>query len=158
MSYGVLSIANEFIKMGRGQGSPVDPLKLQKLVYLAHGWNLAFTESPLIDDSVEAWRYGPVVPKLYRRFKSLKASPITEDALNPADAGRMDAMSLKVIEAVWQAYNGKSSIDLSMLTHESGSAWDIVRREANEWESPVIPNELIREEFVTRRDNGGHLR
>lgn len=158
MSYGVLNVANEFIRQGREQRSPVDPLKLQKLVYLAHGWHLAFTEGPLIGDSVEAWRYGPVVPKLYRRFKSLKASPITEDALNPADVDRMDAMSLKVIEAVWQAYGAKSSIDLSMLTHESGSAWDIVRRAANEWESPAIPNELIREEFMTRRDNGGHLR
>lgn len=35
-----------------------------KLVYFAHGWNLAINQAPLIDDTIEAWPC-PVIPALY---------------------------------------------------------------------------------------------
>lgn len=38
----------------------ISPMKLQKLVYLLHGWNLAIAEEPAIDSQFLAWPYGPV--------------------------------------------------------------------------------------------------
>src|SRR5208282_4587731 len=63
--YPSMAVANWFIE----NLSRVDPLKLQKLVYFAHGWHLALRDQPLIDELVEAWDYGPVVPSLYHQFK-----------------------------------------------------------------------------------------
>jgi uncharacterized phage-associated protein len=42
------TVANYFLELGRRDWVAVDPLKLQKLVYLAHGWSLQFLQRPLI--------------------------------------------------------------------------------------------------------------
>ena len=52
------------------------PLKLQKLIYYAHGWHLAIRNAPLIDEVIEAWEYGPVVPNVYHEFKKFGNRPI----------------------------------------------------------------------------------
>src|ERR1700722_7710959 len=40
-------------------------MKLEKMVYYSQAWHLAWTESALFNDRIEAWRDGPVVPSLY---------------------------------------------------------------------------------------------
>lgn len=57
-------IANEFIRRGLREGRAFDQMQLQKLVYIAHGWCLAFSGEPLTGDRPEAWDFGPV----YRRL------------------------------------------------------------------------------------------
>ena len=52
-------------------------MKLQKLAYFAHGWNLAIRNTPLINESVEAWKFGPVIPSLYHDVKGYGMEPIT---------------------------------------------------------------------------------
>ena len=48
----------------------VSPMKLQKLVYFAHGWHLAIHNRPLVNEQVEAWKFGPVFSDLYHQIKS----------------------------------------------------------------------------------------
>jgi hypothetical protein len=52
-------------------------------------------------------------------------------------------------------YGHKSGVELSMLTHEPGYAWDLTRR-MNEgaWSSAVIDNSLIKDEFRKRQAKG----
>jgi uncharacterized phage-associated protein len=57
-------IANEFIRRGLQEGRAFNQMELQKLVYIAHGWCLAFSGQPLTGDRPEAWDFGPV----YRRL------------------------------------------------------------------------------------------
>src|SRR5215510_7158653 len=85
--YDSKAAANWFLDLGQ----PLTPMKLQKLVYFAHGWSLALTGVPLIKDAVEAWRYGPVIPALYHEFKHNGARPITDRAtcLTRASDGRL---------------------------------------------------------------------
>src|SRR5437870_3139098 len=90
-------------------------------------WNLALRDNPLIVDSVEAWRWGPVVRKLYREYRDFRADPITRPPrtlLSSELTGQDKAM----VESVWKAYKDHSPIELSILTHELGSAWDITRK------------------------------
>ena len=44
-------------------------MKLQKLVYYSQAWHLAWTENPLFEEKIEAWRDGPVVPDLFEAHK-----------------------------------------------------------------------------------------
>lgn len=54
------------------EASDVTPLKLQKLLYYCQGYALALTGKPLFGDEIEAWRFGPVVPVIYKQYKDLK--------------------------------------------------------------------------------------
>src|SRR5580698_3189897 len=80
MAHQVQLVANHFLDLGRRDKEPLDPMKIQKIIYVAHGWNLAFMGNPLVEQRVEAWPYGPVIAELYRDFKKFKALPIDEKA------------------------------------------------------------------------------
>jgi uncharacterized phage-associated protein len=156
------TIANYFLELGRRDWIPIDPMKLQKLVYLAHGWSLLFLNKPLIREPIEAWRYGPVVPELYQEFKRFGGSPITQPAqMGPGEStSGLDQETKSLLEAVWERYKSLSPIQLSILTHEAGSAWDLIQRQTDfsPWGGPRIPNGLIADEFTRRQqqDNNHH--
>ena len=59
-------VANFFIGRFQEAQDPVTNLKLQKLLYYAQGWYLAFFDEPLFDERIEAWLHGPVVPPIYQ--------------------------------------------------------------------------------------------
>ena len=80
MSYSSKAIANLILDLDRDNGIRIDPMKLQKLVYISHGWNLAIHGKPLISDPIQAWQYGPVIPVLYHEFKNSGRSWITDHA------------------------------------------------------------------------------
>jgi uncharacterized phage-associated protein len=149
MALDVNAVANSILQKGQRDAVSIDPMKLQKLMYLAHGWHLLFLQNPLIAQSIEAWSYGPVIPKLYTEFKEFKAAPITRTATILPGTLTTSGLEESLLESVWATYKDKSGIYLSMLTHEPGYAWDIARR-ASRWYSPVIPNELILDEFTRR--------
>jgi uncharacterized phage-associated protein len=149
--YDARLVANYFLQLGQSQGAPISPLKMQKLVYLAHGWNLALRGQPLISNSIQAWRYGPVVPELYQDFKKYRASGIEEAA--PVQ-GSLDDDSKALIAAVWNRYGHYSGIQLSTLTHEKGYAWDVASKMGDPFFTPNIPDSLIADEFQRRRQQG----
>jgi uncharacterized phage-associated protein len=144
-------IANQFLDRGLSDTTPIQPMKLQKLIYLAHGWHLFFLNAPLISQDIEAWKYGPVIPEVYSEFREFKGNPITRLATVPPTSLMPTEIQQRLLDNVWRTYKDKGSIYLSMLTHESGSAWEITRRNCNSWYSPVIPNDLIRAEFAKRK-------
>jgi len=149
MAHEVQLVANQFLALARRDDEPLDPMKIQKLVYVAHGWNLAFTRTPLVRQAVQAWPYGPVIAELYRDFKKFKALPITEDAPVRANSPGLNTIEKAFLENVWSKYRPLSGIQLSRLTHEAGYAWDVTIKSCGPYSE--IPNELIRDEFVRRR-------
>lgn len=77
--YSSIRIADEFLKIAKERGcKDMTPMKLIKLVYLAHGMSLAHCGEPLIRDSIEAWRYGPVIPTLYGQVSAYGGSPVKD--------------------------------------------------------------------------------
>ena len=91
MSYSAKAIANYFLGLADAEKKPISHLKIQKLVYIAHGWYLAIKGEPLVgDEYAEAWQYGPVFPSLYHEFKIHGSGHITEPAMDyvPGSQGR----------------------------------------------------------------------
>ena len=74
MPRNALEIADEFI---RRSGNTKTNMQIQKMVYIAHGYMLGAYGRPLISENVEAWKWGPVIPSLYRRFKKYGSDLIT---------------------------------------------------------------------------------
>jgi uncharacterized phage-associated protein len=61
-----IAVANWFIEQNRIAPSDLTHLKIQKMLYFAQGWHLAYFDVPLFEDPIEAWKYGPVVRPVYR--------------------------------------------------------------------------------------------
>ena len=114
-----------------------------KLTYICHGWSLGIAERPLISEPVEAWQYGPVVPSLYHRYKSFRADPIKVVLLDRSE--EFDDQQRNMVEVIEDAYRKCTALDLSGLTHQPGTPWDIVQREYGV--GAIIPNELIQEHY-----------
>lgn len=155
MPYSPKAIANYFIELANAAGEPVTPMKLQKLVYYAHGWHVGFTGQPLINESVEAWQYGPVIPSLYHEFKRFGSSPITVKATD-LDPARFDFVEVptpaedpirKFLTSVWNGYGKFTGVKLSQMTHAEGSPWAKTWAAKGGLKSADIPLDLIKQHF-----------
>lgn len=157
MPYSPLAIANYFLRKGHRAGRDIDPMKIQKLVYFAHGWSLAIYGKPLIDERVDAWAYGPVIPSLYHEFKRFGREPIRSPAFQVGPDGSPVPYSIPdndqethdLLNRIWEVYGGFSGIQLSNMTHEEGTPWDQVSKESGGRivRGTDIPEQVIKQYF-----------
>ena len=127
MSFPANSAANEFLKLAQKARRSLTNMQVQKLVYIAHGFDLAVYDVPLITESVEAWPWGPVIPPLYKRLKNHGRGPITELIGEPVQIPEIDK-SYQLVMDVWEGYGGYTAAQLSAITHRTGSPWDVTWR------------------------------
>ena len=125
------------------RGTETTPMHVLKLVYISHGWTLGLYGRSLINEPAEAWRYGPVVPSVYHRYKSFRGDPITTEPVDRSD--EFDDEQRDVIEQVHEVYGDFTALQLSALTHKPGTPWDVTYREYGA--GVIIPNELIRDYY-----------
>lgn len=148
MPYTSIAVANYFVSKSMETGKELTPMKLLKLVYLAHGWHLAITNSPLIGEAVEAWRYGPVVPSVYHAFKKYADKQITSMYTSEPDKFPIinDDATTKILDKIWTVYEDFKGWNLSAMTHQPGSPWDKVWNAQNgKYQISIpIPNEVIK--------------
>jgi uncharacterized phage-associated protein len=116
-------------------------------------------DEPLIDETVEAWKFGPVVRSLYYEFRACGASPITRKAtdidftdLELIEPGikAEDSETRRFLDRIWLVYGKLTASQLSQMTHEPGSPWQKTWSEANGIKGVDIPNDLIREYFKAK--------
>jgi uncharacterized phage-associated protein len=152
-----IAVANEFLRITRVNHASLDQMKLQKLVFYAHGWHLGLQRFPLLDEEVEAWQYGPVIPSIYQAFKQYGTAPITASASDINAEGRLYEPRLPVgydrllAEKIWEEYGQYSAIQLSKMTHRPGTPWEKTwNRNTYGLRSLAISNELIKEYFAAQ--------
>lgn len=97
---------------------PYQSMNLQKLVYFAQAWHLAWTGRPIFDEKFEAWPKGPVARSVYRenRYSTL-----------PTDSG-IDPETRLIIDAVISHYADCSVEELVALTH-ADAPWIEARKD-----------------------------
>ena len=118
------SVANEFIRRAQDSNQPITPLQVQKLVYYAHAWMLGIHGRPMIEDEIEVWRYGPVVPAVYYCLSRYRGDPIEEIIpLHRLDKKEYSKEEQTLLEAVFDKYGGLSGMELSARTHARGTPW-----------------------------------
>ncbi len=102
-------------------GYQLSNLELQKMIYLA---DMAFTGSHkerLVDESFEAWDYGPVLPTVYHSCKAFGANPVQNVFWGVSDIeGTEEAEALKT---AYEALKDMTPGQLVQNTHWSGGAW-----------------------------------
>ena len=121
-------------------------MKLQKLVYYCQAWSLVWDETPLLDEDVEAWAYGPVLRSLYKAHKGeYKVSNVCG-----GQPEKLDETQTETIDAVIRHYGHRTSHWLSELTHVE-LPWKETREKAGlsvgERGSPIIPHDQTAEYY-----------
>jgi uncharacterized phage-associated protein len=155
----VAAVGNEFLKLAdQEQQFFVDQMKLQKLLYYAHAWHLAYDKGPLFENDFEAWPWGPVVRDVYVQTKNFGRSRVTT-RLSELQIVENDGVKVTVpdgvpdgdvknfIKNVWDTLKSYSGIQLSNSTHADGEPWTLVADGLGTDTKPVIPNELIKQVF-----------
>jgi len=141
----VIDVANYILEICREESEDeeyelISHLKLQKLIYFCQGYSLAFFGKPLFNDAIEAWKHGPVCPKLYHILKSYGSLPITA-SVEPEKISLNDNEK-QLIRMVYDFYGRYSAMWLRKITHEEGP-WKDTRT------SSVISYEALLNYFST---------
>ena len=154
MTYSAKAVANFFLaKYGKHN---ISPIKIQKLVYIAHGWHLALHGKPLIEDEfAEAWQYGPVFASLYHEFKHRGRMPIVElatefDAHMNRKRPRIpksDEETTKLLDRIWEVYGGHSGFQLSEMCHQPDSPWAEARKLSHGRRNAHIDDAIIEKHY-----------
>ena len=126
-NHSAVGVANEFLRR-RGSSSWPQQMLIQKLSYIAHGWNLAINGEALIEELPEAWDNGPVYRGIWNAIKEFGYSP--DGCLLKGPEGQIvvekfnDSESA-IIEHVWKKYSNYSASQLSRMTHEPDTPWSL---------------------------------
>jgi len=142
-------VADYFLYLSNRDRKALTPMQLLKLVYIAHGWHLGLYGRPLVNEPVEAWKYGPVISSLYHVYKKYGSLPVEDGPMEKPDGFDRDEES--TIEQVWKGYGGRTGVSLSSLTHEPGTPWSTTVVQSGI--GSVISNDLI-EDYYRRRTPG----
>lgn len=142
MAYKALDIANKIIsKTDLEHGDTISNLKLQKILYYQQGFHLAYFGTPLFDEDIVAWQYGPVVPSVYQAYKSFESNSIStsKEAISLSDEEE------ELFNNVYEEYSQFSAVALMKMTHEE-SPWRTTKIN-----SVISPNKMITF-FKTQRE------
>ncbi len=74
-------VAEYILSICMQQKKPISNLKLQKILYYVQGYYLALTDTKLFNEDIYAWRYGPVVPEVYNKYRGYAGGNI--DSYSP---------------------------------------------------------------------------
>lgn len=146
-------VASRFHELADGDRS-LTPLKLMKLVYIAHGWHLGIYGNSLIDEEVHAWQYGPVFPILYNKISKFGSGTVTKIDLKSKEKNvDLDNQEKELINAVWDGYGDLHAFDLSAMTHMDGTPWSKTRSKKGVGRGVVIEKELIQKYYEREKMN-----
>ena len=105
------------IENRNGGADDISDLKMQKLLYYAQGMSLAMCDTPMFEDTIEAWQHVPVVPSVYRIYKKYgaKGIPYSDDNAPKEDyTSKYD----EVLETVYNYFGQFSAWKLRNMTHD----------------------------------------
>jgi len=153
-----IAAANQFIKFAQAEPQfSFDQMKLQKLLFYAHAWHLAYDRGPLFENDFEAWPWGPVVRDVYIQTKDAGRGRLTSflSQLDWQDGrpiftvpdGVADEGTLGFLRSVWDTMKRFSGIQLSNSTHAPGEPWTVISETLGTSGKPMIPNPLIENVF-----------
>ncbi len=127
-------VANTFLYYAFNEGIDVSPMKLQKLTYFLFREYAKKTGEHLFTEQFEVWKYGPVIPSIYYEFQSFGKGKITKFAKNAQN--KVQILNLNANSAlaecfhlIWSRYKYYSGVNLSAITHRSGTPWYKAKKE-----------------------------
>ena len=154
-----IEVANWFVGKAARVGNPITAMKLQKLIYYAHGWCLGLWEKPLVAQQVEAWTWGPVFSDVYHAVKHNGTKQITQlirDEYGHVPAIPENDPRIPLLKQIWKIYSPFTAIQLSNMTHEKDSPWDKTRNKNPGRRGTDIEDNILIEHFRQKARQGNN--
>lgn len=146
MAYKASDIAKVLIKKAECTSCGeefITNMKLQKMLYYQQGFHLAYFGTPLFEEEIEAWMYGPVVPSVYDEYKNNGRNGIQLGFELEFEFENKKEEAL--FNEVFKVYGVYSALGLMNMTH-SESPW----KSTKIGEGNVISKDKIKSFFKTR--------
>lgn len=145
-----LAVANCIIDAAKVSGQPMTAMKVQKLVYFAHGWCLALYDRPLVNEWVKAWPWGPGFRDIYDAAKEFGSGSLTSllhaHFEDPPIVETGDPR-IPLLQRIWDVYGNYTASQLSHMTLEEGDPWDVTWEKYAGRKNLGIDEELIKLKF-----------
>lgn len=155
MVYKALDVANYIVQKSLETNKPISNLKLQKILYYLQARYLIETSEPLFNDSIQKWKYGPVVSSVYHEYKVYGSAgiekvtnvmlvekdeqdQITNIRFEAYDDKCIEPTDKKTISETVESLSGFGAFKLVELTH-SHPMWKEYEREILSSSSDVAP-------------------
>ncbi len=140
----VFDVADYFLAQQSVEcGDTISNLKLQKLVYYSQGFSLASLNAPLFTEQIQAWEHGPVVPCLWRKYKSFGAGSIPKPQPGEVNFDVFSKDQKDLLGEVWKVLGQFSAWKLRNMTHIE-PPWKDTPRNA------IIKRKCMKAYFKTR--------
>ena len=140
-----LAVAQHILTRQKSKADTVTPMQLVKLTYIAHGMTLGLLGRALLDEQVEAWKYGPVVRSVYDAVSEYGSSPIETVVPHEfyfAYEGFLNSQEKNIIDYVSDTYGNIPAFTLSDATHAEGTPWYVTMQRVGGY-YPCIPDDEI---------------
>jgi uncharacterized phage-associated protein len=121
-------------------------LKLQKLLYYAQGYALAFLRRPLFPERIKAWAHGPVVPQVRKEHENPGTGPLPRPT--DLDLLSLDPQIRAILDRVYTDYGQYAAWALRNMTHHE-------RPWAETAQNEEIDRDVMAEFFTERLRSAG---
>lgn len=118
----------------------ITPMKLLKLVYIAHGYMLGKHGTPLLTEDVYAFEYGPFVKSVYEAIRHYRSQDIVHVKLTHNII--LNDQEKEVIEDVVNTYAKFDVVLIAAAILQEDSPWSMARSLSED--NPIISNDLIK--------------
>lgn len=151
MGYPPKLVANTVLKRAFRDRVPVNPMKLQRILYFLAAEYGKAAGRPLMNIPFRPWPYGPVQEDVHQAFKCFASDPVTSYAKDPLGQGSIirpgsDTVLEGVLEQVWRRTRRLSSAELAKASVLPGSAW----HQAMESGAGSLDDEVVAADFTYR--------
>lgn len=113
-------------------------MKAMKLLYYIQAASLVITNKRMFDNDIVAWKYGPVVEAVHKKYYHQRGivGSINQDDINDYDELQRDPVASNILNSIYDIYDHSSAYDLMKQTH-SEKPWQ---------ETPI--NSVIKDDVI----------
>lgn len=136
-TYSAVDVARFIVQKYIRDGNPATNMKLQKMLYYAWVDYCKQFKTYLFEEDICAWKYGPVVPEVYREYRMYAGLPIFQSK----DPCEIDKETEDFLTKFADDHKDFTASQLVNLTHRDGYPWKKVYKEGEKYTK--IPFETI---------------
>lgn len=102
----------------------ITQLHVQKLMFIFEAYYINVTgENKLYNCKFKAWSFGPVIHRLYKRYKNYGKDDIQLSKQEEEVGNQISGRKKQIMEELYETFKDFSAIELLSFTHAQDSPW-----------------------------------